>query len=308
MAIEIKALDGGKLLEVRLTGKLVKEDYERFVPAVDRAVGQHGKIRMLVEMHDFHGWTASALWEDTKFAVHHFHDIERLAIVGEKKWEKGMAAFCKPFTTATVRYFDHRKVTESRDWLAGTDQVPPTPAVNKGVPQPQTTLPQREIDALIADLGSNSEATRKRAEKQFRQMGQGAVGPLLQALTNSTEYGRGRAARTLGEIGDPAAAAALVKALEDDKFDVRWLAARAVVALGRPGLEALLQALIERPHSTFLRESAHHVLHDEAHAKWSKQLVPMIRALEGSDPEAAVPIAAEKALRALFGPGDTSSG
>jgi len=41
-----------------------------------------------------------------------------LAITGETKWEKGMAAFCKPFTTAKVRYFDHIRAAEARDWLA----------------------------------------------------------------------------------------------------------------------------------------------------------------------------------------------
>jgi HEAT repeats len=127
-------------------------------------------------------------------------------------------------------------------------------------------------------------------------------------LATSTEYGRGRAARTLGEIGDQSAAPALVKALEDDKFDVRWLAARALAALGRPGLAALLQALIERPHSTLLREGAHHVLRDETHEKWSKQLAPVIRALVGPDPEDAVRVSAKKAWQALFRATDTSSG
>jgi len=105
----------------------------------------------------------------------------------------------------------------------------------------------------------------------------------------------------MGEIGDSRAALALMQALEDDKFDVRWLAVRAVVALGRAGLAALLQALIERPHSTLLRESAHHVLHDEADEKWSRQLDPLIQALEGCDPQDAVPVSAEKAWQVLFG-------
>ncbi len=118
MAIEITEKDGGKILEIALTGKLVKEDYNTFVPAVDRALEQHGKIRMLVLMHDFHGWTASAAWEDTKFGVRHFHDIDRLAMVGETKWQHGMAIFCKPFTTATVRYFEHDQVDAARAWLA----------------------------------------------------------------------------------------------------------------------------------------------------------------------------------------------
>ncbi len=118
MAIEITEKDGGKILEVSLTGKLVKEDYNTFVPAVDRALEQHGKIRMLALMHDFHGWTASAAWEDTKFGARHFHDIDRLAMVGETKWQHGMAIFCKPFTTATVRYFEHDQLEAARGWLA----------------------------------------------------------------------------------------------------------------------------------------------------------------------------------------------
>ncbi len=120
MAVELKELDGGKLLEVHLTGKLSKEDYAEFLPVVERLVRQHGKLRLFVEMRDFHGWTAGALWEDIKFDVRHFRDIERLALVGEKKWEKGMAVFCKPFTTAKVRYFERAKADEARAWLQET--------------------------------------------------------------------------------------------------------------------------------------------------------------------------------------------
>jgi hypothetical protein len=117
MPVQIQEEQGGKLLQVSLTGKLAKEDYQMLVPAVDRAVKQHTKIRMAVIMHDFHGWTAGALWEDTKFALHHCRDIERLALVGEKKWEEGMAVFCKPFTMAVVRYFDHTQADAARQWL-----------------------------------------------------------------------------------------------------------------------------------------------------------------------------------------------
>lgn len=57
-------------------------------------------------MHDFHGWELAAAWEDTKFSMRHFHDSERLAMVGEKAWQHWMAVFCKPFTKADVRYFE----------------------------------------------------------------------------------------------------------------------------------------------------------------------------------------------------------
>lgn len=119
MTVKLNEKNDGKLLEVQISGKLDKEDYAQFVPVVEKLVKKLGKIRMSLVMHDFHGWTAGALWEDIKFDAKHFSDIERLAIVGETQWEKGMAIFCKPFTTAKIRYFDHDKVNDACIWLEG---------------------------------------------------------------------------------------------------------------------------------------------------------------------------------------------
>src|SRR4030095_2708491 len=109
----------GKILEVHLHGKLGREDYEKFIPETERLIGQHGKISILVEMHDFQGWDGGALWEDMKWNVRHFNDIERLAIVGEKTWHRWMTGFCKPFSNAEVRYFEPDRLDEARAWGAG---------------------------------------------------------------------------------------------------------------------------------------------------------------------------------------------
>ena len=117
MPVELKELNDGTLLEIHVSGTLVKKDYDAFVPVVERLLKQQGTIDMLVAMHDFHGETAGAFWEDTKFAVHHFSDVKRLAIVGETRWQKGMATFLKPFTMAKVRYFELAQADEARNWL-----------------------------------------------------------------------------------------------------------------------------------------------------------------------------------------------
>ena len=117
MPIQINEENGGEVLAVHVSGKLVKSDYEHFVPEFERLVREHGKLCVLFDLTGLHGWTPGAMWEDTKFALHHFHDIERLAVVGEKKWQEGMATFCKPFTKATVKYFDHADAVDARKWL-----------------------------------------------------------------------------------------------------------------------------------------------------------------------------------------------
>jgi hypothetical protein len=117
MPIQLDEQNGGKLLVVHVSGKLAKADYQHFVPEFERLVQKHGKLRVLFDMTGFHGWEAGALWEDIKFDVKHFADIERLAMIGEKKWQQGMAMFCKPFTKATIQYFDHAKAANARLWL-----------------------------------------------------------------------------------------------------------------------------------------------------------------------------------------------
>lgn len=118
MTVQLQEQAGSKVIEVRVSGKLSKEDYHRFVPDVERAIDQYGKIRLLLEMNDFHGWEFGALWEDIKFDLKHFRHIERLAMVGQTHWEQGMAAFCKPFTTAEVRFFTPDQIEQARQWLS----------------------------------------------------------------------------------------------------------------------------------------------------------------------------------------------
>ena len=117
MPLEFNELAEGKILVVQATGKLSKADYEEFVPETERLIKQFGKIRVLFEMHDFHGWEIAGVWEDMKFDLKHFRDIERLAIVGEKAWEHGMTVFCRPFTTAKLRYFDSSKAEDATNWV-----------------------------------------------------------------------------------------------------------------------------------------------------------------------------------------------
>ena len=124
MALEFREESDGMLLVVMVSGKLSKADYEKFVPETERLIKLFGKIRVLFEMSDFHGWEMGAIWEDIKFDVKHFQDIERLAIVGDKAWERAMAVFCKPFTTATIQYFECDQYSAALNWIHDGSRQP----------------------------------------------------------------------------------------------------------------------------------------------------------------------------------------
>jgi hypothetical protein len=117
MTVELHEETGERIMTVRLSGKLSTEDYEVFVPEAERLIRRHGKIRLLVELDEFRGWDMGARWEDFKFDVTHFNDIDRLAYVGPSKWDEDNSVFCRPFAIAEIRYFDRDQIRQARRWL-----------------------------------------------------------------------------------------------------------------------------------------------------------------------------------------------
>ena len=87
-----------------------------------------------------------------------------------------------------------------------------------------------------------------------------------------------------------------MKALEDEEFDVRWLAAEGLIKMNIKGLKPLLKALEHRGDSALLLEGAHHVFHDLAKGGLRKSLAPVLAALEALEPGQDVPWAARHEL------------
>lgn len=114
--IELLPNRSDQIVGFKLSGILHDTDYETFVPAVEAGL-KEGKHRMLAWFHDFRGWDLSAAWEDFKFDVTHYTSFDRIALVGEKSWEKWMSMICKPFTTAKVKYFDATEIETAWAWL-----------------------------------------------------------------------------------------------------------------------------------------------------------------------------------------------
>ena len=115
--IETVQTDTPKILGFKMCGKLHDEDYKTFVPEFDAAIAAEGKVRLFAQFDDFHGWDLPAAWDDFKVGMKHYRDFERIAMVGDRKWEAWMARLCKPFTKASVRYFDASEIDEAWAWL-----------------------------------------------------------------------------------------------------------------------------------------------------------------------------------------------
>jgi HEAT repeat protein len=155
------------------------------------------------------------------------------------------------------------------------------------------------IKSLITDLGSEDGISRVRARKSLVDIGHAAVGPLAEAMASNREWLRWEAAKALAQIGDPLATQALIKALQDKLFDVRWLAAEGLIHIGGEAVEPLLKALVEHPDSPWMREGVHHILHELPENSIKEWVNPVLHALEDVEPSLEAAVTAKTALNLL---------
>jgi hypothetical protein len=149
--------------------------------------------------------------------------------------------------------------------------------------------------AFFSDNGS----ARREARQSFVAIGSPAVPSSIEALKQKNDNVRREAVRALSEIGGAEVAPALIKTLEDEEFDIRWLATEGIIGLGVNGLKPLVQALIDHGDSPLLLEGAHHVIDYMAKGGLRKYLGPVLGSLEGVGTAVKAPNAAFHALEML---------
>jgi hypothetical protein len=144
---------------------------------------------------------------------------------------------------------------------------------------------------------------RREARETLTFVGRQAVRHWIPLSKDPDAEIRWKAPKALADIVEPRASLDLVATLEDPDFGVRWLAAEGLISIGRNALRPLMKALTKRSGSAWLREGAHHVLHDLAGKDLEvEDLVrPVIAGLERNGPEIGGMEAAYAALHQLKG-------
>lgn len=107
----------GNIVRVEVSGTLTQEDYDKLVPSWKAMIARHGQMRLLFIMTDFHGWKPGAAWDDFRFDLEHGQEVERVAMVGEKKWQEWISKLGALFANTKVRYFALADVDQAERWL-----------------------------------------------------------------------------------------------------------------------------------------------------------------------------------------------
>ncbi len=161
-------------------------------------------------------------------------------------------------------------------------------------------LPYTDIPSLIKHLSNPDGFIRQQAHEVLICIGGPAIPELIHALQDANLELRWQIIKIMESISDPSTIPALVEQLKNENAGVRWAASNALIGLKRESIPPLLEALVHDFDSIWLRQSAHHILHVfKDFGKLTDAEVKVFEALEGIEPTASVPWAAQKALESL---------
>lgn len=107
-------------IHARLHGSLDHAAEDRLIRTVTDGIGNADEIRVLVEAVDFHGWRdLRALWHHLRFVAGQRTKIERIAMVGDARWQRRLVASARHVFRIDARFFDQEHIAEAKTWLQG---------------------------------------------------------------------------------------------------------------------------------------------------------------------------------------------
>lgn len=109
----------GSPITVKISGLLKREEFMRLQGLFLEAVRGQKKFSLLLVLEDFQGWDENDDWNSVPFHLEYDKQVEKIAIVGEAKWEDLFAAFLgKGMRSIPIRHFLPTRLEAARAWLA----------------------------------------------------------------------------------------------------------------------------------------------------------------------------------------------
>jgi hypothetical protein len=116
--INIQEHPNDNILSLKVTDKLTKEDLDNLVPHLKDHVNSADHPHLLMIMEGFEGYeSATTFWEDLKLDSEYIGYFDRIALVGDKKWQEWGTQLVNPLTEEELRFFSIDEKDEARKWI-----------------------------------------------------------------------------------------------------------------------------------------------------------------------------------------------
>ena len=107
----------GYTIGFKAVGTITKEDYAQLTTELETIVSEAGSLRLLLDLEAFTGEDIKAWGADLRFGHEFRKKIEKMAIVGDKKWQKGLALLADPFYARESQFFPIAERDAAWAWI-----------------------------------------------------------------------------------------------------------------------------------------------------------------------------------------------
>ena len=156
------------------------------------------------------------------------------------------------------------------------------------------------IEKLIAILSNKDGLKRQNARVLLVKIGRPAI-PYLESMLEIKEYRtRWEAIKAISCIPHPDTIPALLKCLDDENEDIRWVAAEGMIELEKYAVKPLLKSILTNYESINFCETAHHILKELVIRKSftdTTNIIPMLADRDVEDTQ--IPFSANTKLAEL---------
>lgn len=127
--MQVLSLTQQNIIATKANDVLGIRDYEKIHPLIHNIINAGKKVRWYFEMDRCSITNSTGLWEDGTIEVKygtldfmHTEDIEKIALVGNKRLEKCMRSIMVPFKNAIIKYFDLPEKEDAIDWIKSKEE------------------------------------------------------------------------------------------------------------------------------------------------------------------------------------------
>lgn len=116
--IEVNAETDHNILTIKASGKLSKEDLDDLESALKKFTTVSDDPHLIMVLEDFSGWEDTAtFWKDLQLDTEYIGHFDRIAVVGDKKWQEWGTRLVDPITKEKLTFFPIDQANKAWDWL-----------------------------------------------------------------------------------------------------------------------------------------------------------------------------------------------
>ncbi len=126
MPCEILEKDG-RHITVKISGVLKRAELEQAENSAIEVMGSGSKVQILMLVENFQGWDKRDDWGDLSFQSRYDDQIEKIAIVCEKRWQELAEVFAgKGRRSVDIRHFTPAQTALASAWSRHGGRVVPS--------------------------------------------------------------------------------------------------------------------------------------------------------------------------------------